>query len=141
MEETDYKNKTTSFFNEGVMQLQRLHNIWLDIRKFREAGEFDKAKGGLMSAYVELSPDIESLDLKYGKRKLDSSGIDKTYKIKLNEIDKALDDAASNKKSIIMKKRLDVYNLLIEKEIILRRIQEESGKGAKYKSVDEDELD
>jgi hypothetical protein len=135
MEDQDYKSKTTSFFNEGVMQLQRLHNIWLDIRKFREAGEFDKAKGSLMSAYVELSPDVESLDSKFGKRKMDNSGIDKNYKTKLNELDKSLDDAASKMK------RIEVYKLLVEKEIILRRVQEESGKGAKYKSSDEDELD
>jgi len=114
-----------SEFNEAVFQIGRLHNIWLQSRVARESGQLIKWKWILDSAMIELCNDV---------RRLDEIKETDTYKEKLEKLDQEIESA---------EKRQDfkeLYKKLKEKEMLLREIQEEAGKGSKLKSIEEDML-
>lgn len=125
----DILDKTTSALNEAGLQLQRLHNIWLTSRISREGGNLTKCRWNLDSAEVELSEDIDILD---GTLKGDEK-----FSKKVEE----LNEKISKKNFSLPSDKQDIYNLLIKKEKLLRKIQNQIGKGAKYKDWDEDEMD
>ena len=138
MEQT--RVRVTSDFNEAAMQMQRLHNIWLNCGTSKEQGNIQRYENFLRNAETELKYDSNLL----------SDGLDekhesnytfklKQFNIKINKCNELVsrsigiyEQAAINKK----------WSLLIEKEEFLREIQEESGKGGKRSNPDEeDELD
>ncbi len=106
-------DKKISEFNEAGLQIQRLHNAWCDCRRNREAGNLLKVKWILDSIEVELNVDIirgEHLD-------------------KIKEINKTLSE---------VKDMNEFYSATMDKEKLLREVQDSSGKGGKYKDPDED---
>lgn len=119
------EEKKISEFNESMLQIQRLHNHWLELSKFREQGDLGKAKFKLDSIEIELMNDVRDL-----------TDDDDNYIEKLKNINKELNDLKPEVKSI-----LELYKLLKEKEIILRQIQQLCGKGSRYRDFSEDEMD
>lgn len=119
------EDKQISEFNESMLQIQRLHNHWLDFDKFIKRGDFSSARWELDSIEGELFWDAKRID-----RDDDETG----YVKQLFVINKTI------KISFFKIHPVKVYNLLREKERLLREIQQESGKGARYKSEDEDTL-
>lgn len=117
--------KIISEFNEMGFQIQRLHNIWVECERLSRQGKFLSWNWQLDNAKKELYWDAKDLD----KRN------DKKYIINIEEINKKIFIAFS------LKRMGTIYKLLTEKEIILREIQQECGKGSRYKSSDEDEMD
>jgi len=111
-----------SAFNEAAFQVQRIHNIWLDLRKNRERGNLLACKWILDSLELELYYDAKKLS--------------EDYLIRLEKINKEIDSISLIKKSGGL-----LYIKLMEKEKLLREILQESGKGSTYKRKDEDELD
>ena len=109
MEET----KLISEYNEAGNQILRLHNIWLDCRRYREAGSLGKYKWALDSAEIELTLDI---------------------------LDKQTELDTLNTK-IVTNFGVKLYINLMKKEKLLRQIQDQAGKGGKYKDPNEDEMD
>jgi len=138
MEET----RETAKYNESGLKIQRLHNHWLDVSKFREIGLLDKVKWKLDSIELELEYDAKKID-----------GNEEGYIDNLKEINKSIEGI--DKKINLFKIKIaniteeelkNIYNVLIykylkDKEKILREIQQESGMGSKYVSSDEDEWD
>ena len=118
-------NKTISKFNEGVLQIQRLHNVWLGVRINREGGNYRRAKDILDSAWVELACDADKLD----------ANEETNFKQQIQEIDDEYE------KNVSTKNRNVLYKLLIRKEILLRTIQEKAGKGSRYENPDDDDID
>ena len=122
------KRDLTSDFNEAKLQVFRLNNSWERFSTAIRSGKFMEDKGAnweLDDIYGELSHDEELQDeLK--------EGIDKySYKImKLNELIAEYRDDDTK-----------LYKILRMKERILRRLQDEAGKGSKRSSEDEDDID
>ena len=121
----DEYNKTISKFNEGVLQIQRLHNVWLGVRVNREGGNYRRAKDILDSAWIELACDAEKLDTNESTN----------YKKQIEAVDIEYEKEVKNKN------RNALYKLLIKKEILIRTIQDKSGKGARYENPDDDDID
>ena len=114
--------RTVSEYNENAFATSRLHNIWLDARNNRENGNLLGHKGykwNLDSAEIELKKDAKKLDSEQGT----------TYVKTLKEI---------NEKVNCSKTFQSLYYNLMEKEELLRDIQQDSGKGTTYKDIDED---
>jgi len=118
------KEKLISEFNEAKLQIFRLHNIWLECKHFRETGRLVHWKWKLDTATIELWNDAKRLD--------NESEEEGNYISSLKKLDKEIFEAEKQKNLA------KLYQKLVEKEKLLREIQEEAGKGARYKPVDED---
>ncbi len=124
------ESKQISEFNESMFQIQRLHNHWLEFDKFIKRGDFSKARWELDSVESELYWDAKRLD-DDGRKELDK---EEGFMNQLINSNKILQGA-------FYKGYLNIiYTLLRSKERLLREIQQESGKGARYKDADEDGL-
>ena len=121
----DEYNKTISKFNEGVLQIQRSNNIWLCARINREGGNYRRVKDILDSAWIEFAIDAEKLD----------NNEDTNYVKQVEDIDKEYEEEVKKKN------RNALYKLLIKKEILIRTIQDKSGKGARYENPEDDDID
>jgi len=119
------EERLVSEFNEAAFQISRLHNLWLETKNLREKGRLIKCKWKLDSAAIELWNDALRLDEDIDKE-------EEKYTYKLQELDKSLDNAG--KKSDLA----SFYDKLVEKEKLLREIQEKAGKGAKLRPADDD---
>lgn len=111
-----------SEFNENANKIQRLHNYWLEIAKARHRGNFGDARW--------LLDTVES-ELKYEAKRIDKAN-DTKYVADLKEINTKLNNT---------RKLFLVYRLILEKEELLREVQQEIGMGTTYKDPDEDEMD
>ena len=100
--EEEKKDKKTAEFNESMLQILRLNDLWKEIARFRQKGELDKAKWGLDSAETELTEDAEDFDEK------------NDFIEKLENINNKI----KNTKSLV-----SLYKYLLEKEKLLRKIQ------------------
>lgn len=117
--------KLVSEFNEMSYHISRLHNDWLETKSYREKGLFSKVRWKLDSIELELKYDAKKLD--------DSGGTD--YVNQLSDVNKGI---------IIAIKTINInefYNKLMKKEELLREIQQECGKGSRYKNPSEDDLE
>lgn len=115
----------TSAFNQAQLQIQRLDNTWNKCIKNREQNDLSKYRKNLMSAEIELLFDARKIDSEQNKQ----------YVNQLKDANKKIYEAIGNFQ--IFK----VWEFLEKKEIILREIQEESGKGSMWKDEFEDEMD
>lgn len=136
------KSREVSEFNEAVNQIMRLNYLWNSIARYREGGKLQQARWKLDTAELELKHDAKKVD-----RDKNTNYV--TQLVKINNAIKVVDIKVNK---LIKGKEVDegyirrlygafLYNLLINKETLLREIQEEAGKGGKYKSSDDDELD
>ena len=122
------QEKLISEFNEAAFQISRIHNTWLEIKSLRESGNLIKCKFKLDSIAAELWNDAERLDEQSSNKKKEKNEI--TYISEIKKIDNQIH------KSQINRNLPRFYFLLLEKEKLLRKIQEKSGKGAKYRIDD-----
>ena len=116
------ENRDISQFNEAMLQIQRLHNLWLDFTRFSETGQLDRARWKLNSVELELNFDIHKV-----------SKIEDTNYV--GEL-KAMNAELAN--GVGMERK---YNLILEKGKLLKTIQQLAGKGAIYRDPEEDDFD
>lgn len=122
------KKDLTSDFNEAKLQVFRLNNSWERYSNSIRSGNFIGEKGAnweLDDIHGELSHDEELQD----KNK---EG-DETYANKLSRLNILIREHKGNDAQL--------YKILRMKERILRRLQDEAGKGSKRSSEDEDDID
>ena len=124
LEHEEYKKELTSDFNEAKFQIYRLHILWLTCNTLSQAGKLEEWKWKLDTIWRELSPDAKQKDNSREKE-------DKYFK-KIEGLNNKIAEAT---------KSTDIYNALQEKEIFLRCLQEEVGKGSKKSSPDEEDFD
>lgn len=124
-----------SAFNGAVSQLYRLDELWKKVHLYRERFNLSQWNIILDSIWSELSEDADPKDMQ-----------------KLENIQRALVkekffiSLASNsgfskpedKKIIHMGK---LYQYLLKKEILMRKLQNRQGKGTNYKDSIEDYMD
>ncbi len=121
-----------SDFNDAAAQMQRLHNTWLICDTYKEKGMISKYEIKLKCAESELKYDaktiLEKKEYLTDLKKINKE-IDKCNKLILKLKDSTYLQGAINKK----------WSILIEKEELLREIQQESGKGGRYSDPFRDE--
>jgi hypothetical protein len=103
-----------SEYNEAVFQIMRLHQSWMIFEARRDSGDLKGALYKLDGIEVELSEDIRRLK--------------KDYQSILNKINTKISTALEKGE-----KEREIYNLIIEKAKFLKKVQNDAGKGAKYK--------
>jgi len=124
--ETEQK-KLISDFNEAKLQILRLHGLWSDCHRLSYSGELKKLNWKLDRVAVELSHDMWDGD---GKMKSEQ---EESFYQRLKSI--------NSKIKTDWDKKNDLYHLLLEKEMILRELQNAAGKGGRKRREDADLMD
>jgi len=119
----DKEKDTKSIYNEGLLQIQRLHQCWAECNYYSRRAMMDKWRWTLDVIWRELSYDAFKLQ------------DDENWEESMKELDLDINKAFLNKN------RSDVYSLLSKKEISLRILQHKVGKGAKYEDNDFRDID
>lgn len=125
MEYGEHVNSEKSQFNEGIFQIQRLDNSWRRCRECSVRNELENWALELEVAWRELSTDARKLKKNYFKI------------IELLDLHIGMCWGVNSKEHCRLKPMI-ARRLLTKKEQILRQIQDESGKGAKYGYTDDD---
>jgi len=127
--------RQVSEYNENAFQISRLHNHWMEVARYREKGMLQQVRWKLDSIEIELKLDAKEDEI----NKLDE--INKNIKeidIRISNLKKNKDlteDDLRNLPNILL------YDLLKQKEEILRDVRQKAGKGTTYKDLDADEMD
>lgn len=103
--------KMSSEFNEAALQIFRLNELYTRAHAQRAKGQFNGWNITLDSIETELDPDKKRSDLK------------DVYQNRIDTINSLM-----NKRNI---KRGIIYRLLADKEKLLRKLQDDCGKGSK----------
>lgn len=125
----------TSKYNNAIDQIYRLGIIWRNAYKHSSSGNYLAWNFDLDAVWREFAGDLKP-----------ESEEDKAFKEINSKINKLLPlhSVASptfNKVSPIEKKRIsDQYDLLMEKEIFLRRLQNQLGKGTAWDDSEDDDF-
>ena len=122
-EHENYKKELTSDFNEAKFQIYRLHILWLNCNTLSQLGKLTEWKWKLDTIWRELSTDAKQKD---------NTNKNKDNFKKIQELNDKIAEAKGNSK---------LYNTLQEKEIFLRCLQDEVGKGSKKSSREEEDFD
>jgi len=116
MEDINDKKVKLADFNESVFQLQRLHNIWTKCNYFLVMGDYYRWNFNLDCAWIELYPD--SIDLDESCKEDDAKFINQ-----IEKLDKEIYNNWQNKNLL--------FRLMKKKHMILKLLQEKTGKGSK----------
>src|SRR3990167_10459168 len=119
-QEPDFKKELTSDFNEAKYQIYRIHLDLLDCRSYAKKGGLIGWKWVLDHLWLELAADARA---KIGK--------DDTENKYFKRIAELNEEIAKNEKNRNM-----LYKALQEKEMFLRFLQDDVGKGGKRSSTD-----
>lgn len=120
-------------FNGGISQLYRMDKLWQKGHEFGSAINYPKWNEILDRVWLELSPDAIEGEHK-SIREIDLQLL--AYGLyNLNENMKSFNPQLYNKIIIVQK------NLLIKKEMVLRKIENRQGKGTAYQDSIEDYMD
>jgi len=130
------ENQLESTFNEGMLQIQRLHELWLQAnlasRKPKDKF-FTEWRWTLDAIWRELSRDAlknESLDVE--AETLTDSWEKNKWFVQYDML----------KEEIKEKKNPEqVYEVLHRTDVFLRVLQQAVGKGGKFRDKDEDDLE
>ena|SRR3990167_8410283 len=109
MDNFDDKKKLVSVYNEAQLQIMRLGGIWTKCHNFRQKGDLTNYKWELDGAWIELSTDAKQLNQAY-------------YYTAMDKINMAIANSKNTD---------SLYRLLQKKEMFLKQLQEDAGKGGK----------
>jgi hypothetical protein len=121
----DYSERRISEFNEAIFQIQRLHALWIECKSRRQNGDLIGLRYSLDSAEIELSVDAGKIDKENHKEDSPDG-----YNSRLKKVNEEIDKIVENKDINSFR---SIYKLFLNKEKMLRQLQEDSGKGSKTK--------
>ena len=124
----DERKELISDFNEAKFQILRLHLLWQSCNSLSQSGKLIQWKWKLDIIWRELSVDAAEKDKSIDKDK------DK-YFTRVKELNNSIAEAEEQKN------REELYKTLQKKEIFLRQLQEDAGKGSRKHAHDEDDMD
>jgi len=113
-----------SKYNEGLLQIQRLHEIWVHCHSLRRQDNLIGHVSELSNAWSELSRDANKLSFIHQK--------------KIDVFSKQIKSCYGNVNSIkgieyVIKNREKLRKIILKEEIYLKEIQDLCGKGGSYK--------
>jgi len=139
IQEKELDTGKISLYNSGMAQIRRLDELWVKIHKFAQDGDLTKWNWGLDRIWCELVGDIQE------NRKDDSDDEKKNNPterfIFLNSMIGEVKNKLFKRLISIQDSQIGLYNLLMEKEAFLRRLQNRQGKGTKLVNADEDDIE
>lgn len=134
-EQTDHK---VSKFSSGINILLRIDSIWKDANTHSRAGHFEKWNLDLDNIWRELAADL------IAKKKYDEkSKIFYEFDEKLAKTGAFLDTGMPGFKKPEqkdIKNRSEQYKLLCKKELFLRTVENDVGKGTTWDDDEDDEF-
>ena len=127
-----------SKYNSGVAIQIRIDSLWKDANNHSRAGLFYKWNLDLDAIWRELARDIKEKDYQGKKEKYDE------FDTKLVETGKFKDyggEGFKKEENDDLQKRGKQYKILMEKELFLKRLENELGKGTAYDEGDDYDFD
>ncbi len=124
-----------SKYNSGVAQIYRLDNLWKNTHSYARSGQFSKWNLELDRVWCELARDLKEADYKQELVKYDTVNKKLSKFGGFNDTPKPGFNTSS---SVISKSRMAQYNVLMEKELLLRRLENQVGKGTAWEDEDND---
>jgi hypothetical protein len=125
-----------SKYNSGIAKMIRMDNLWKDVNRHKRDGLYSKWNDDLDSVWCELTADAKKKKVLQNRQK------------ELTKINNQLSELGSFNDGIGLsfkkptpeqnEKRDKQYHKLMEKEIFLRILEEEVGKGTAWEDDDED---
>ena len=134
------KNELLSDFNEAKFQIFRLHNEYTNCNRLSSAGDLTKWCWHLDIIWRELSSDAIKKEGTIENNQYFKE-IDKLNKDINNFSEEIEQNIKKGKKIEATKSRSKLYRAIEKKEIYLRNLQDDFGKGSKRSSEDEDDID
>jgi len=119
MVEDDSPPTETSKYNEAQLQIGRLHNLWVDFKRYFRENDFYHVDKTLENIWIELYPDA--------KRKNE-----KLYFNCINKINDTIKEARDN---------TFLLGVLKIKATFLKSLQDSVGKGGIYEDTTESEFE
>ena len=126
---SDDENEKTSKYNSAFTQIYRLDIEWKFCNQLSTKGKLIDWNWHLDVIWRELAGDLSKED----ERIKEFKSIDNRRKL--------LNDKLAINKNNFLKFNKDMYDLLIEKELFLRRLQNALGKGTAFEENDDDYMD
>ena len=137
MVEYEQEVMKVSEYNSAFFMNKRLHELWEDSNKHKRSGAYAQWNGDLDAVWCELGSDVAEdgeQEKKFQKINLELKECNPV----LNWNASSQFDASSQK---MLLKKTQQYQVLMKKEIFLRRLQNKQGKGTKYIDPDEDDFE
>jgi len=137
--------KKVSKFSSGLNIIMRLDELWKNCANFKRRGEYSKWNEELDTIWLELARDIETDE--YEDVEEDGKIKKEGLKTKFKKFDKKLKELLpfqdyfkgfSEPSLEVLKKRSKQYELLMEKQIFLARLENDIGKGTSWGEKEDD---
>jgi len=135
------EDRQVSKFSSGIQILIRLDRLWSETHSAVKAERYYLWNTLLDRVWCELSRDLPEKEYEGWKKKFD--GIYKKISDSGKIVDN-VDDLGIGFKKVapdFLKRRANQYKLLMEKELLLRRLENHLGKGTTWNDEDEDDFD
>lgn len=123
--------------SSGVSILIRINGLWEDANAFSCSGQFSKWNTKLDVIWRELARDITNT--KYTVKKESFDEFDKRL-IKTEDFKDGGSETFNDIDEIDKKNRSQQYRILNDKELFLKRLENELGKGTTFHDGDEDDF-
>jgi hypothetical protein len=140
MEEEELK---VSKYSSGINILKRIDELWKDTHKHSRTGEFSKWNADLDRIWLELARDLKDKPLKQElKFNTNKDLFDKfdTAIADLGDFEDNLNDSFNPISKEKIQKRNKQYQVLMNKQLFLARLENAIGKGTTMEDEDDDEF-
>ena len=136
--EEEKKNQVISEHSTSLDIVFRLNSLWRDANNHSRAGRYSDWDEDLECIWRELQRDLDDDDFEnYNEKRKD-------FNEKLTDSGKFLDKPPAGWKSLNeddKQKRHRQKNILREKDIFLKRLENKTGKGTKFRDFSEDDFE
>lgn len=143
------EQEKVSKYNSGVFIIQRLDNLWNNANRHAINNEFNKWNKNLDRIWLEIARDLP--DTEFEDKKNAKGETIKGYRTKFQEIEDELDKTGALQDSFgsdfeqpstkEIKNRIKQYEVLMKKDLFLRRLENKVGKGTRFEDTSEDDMD
>jgi hypothetical protein len=127
-----------SKYNSGVAKMIRMDAIWKDVNRHKRSGEYSKWNEDLDTVWCELTADAKKKNvLKQKSKEFNEKNQAIAELGSFNDTSNLSFRVPTNEDNL---KRIKQYQKLMDKEIFLRILEEELGKGTAWEDDDEDDF-
>ena len=131
----EYSEDKKSKYNTAVAQLFRLDGLWRKTHIYTISGKYYLWNTTLDRLWLELARDLDEKKFKTAKESYDN--LDK----EIGKIKDDLDDDFKEPTKEEIEIRNNQYKKIMEKELFLRRLENQVGKGTAWDDSSEDDFD